>query len=165
MADRSNYADKPVNDDLHGALVEHKDRLSSNPRAYTPSDTESDYGGHSTLAEVSNGGDWSWRPARNKRFPQFEMPALNGTLKGMPEQLGRAREAAGEPGAIRYGNTVLPIRKYPKLIAGANGGWFDTLAGSHVGTRTPRRVDIEILGSDIDRSYSAGDVYSEFCPA
>lgn len=129
----SNYADRPINEDNRGALPEHRDRISSDPRAYTPSDTEADTGGHNTFAAGTSNGDWSWQLGRNKSFDQFEMPALTGTLRGMPEQLGRAREAAGEPGAVRYGNAVLPIRRYPKLIAGVNGGLFDTHAGAHAG--------------------------------
>lgn len=36
-------------------------------------------------------GDWSWKPFRNKQFPQFEMPAYKGAMRG-PAELYR-REA------------------------------------------------------------------------
>lgn len=60
---RSNYADRPNNNENQGALPEHRDRLSCNPRAYTPSEGEHEEGGYSTLM-ADAGGDWSWRPAR-----------------------------------------------------------------------------------------------------
>lgn len=48
-------------------------KLTSNPRAYTPSDTESDAG---VFNDSDHNGDWSWKPKRNEAFPQFGMPAL-----------------------------------------------------------------------------------------
>ncbi len=46
-------------------------------------------------------GDWAWKPYRDKRLGD-KMRTFLGVPKGMPEQLGRARELAGEPGAVRY---------------------------------------------------------------
>lgn len=46
-------------------------------------------------------GDWSWKPGRDAFLGDY-MKTFSGVEKGMPEQLGRAREAAGEPGAVRY---------------------------------------------------------------
>lgn len=101
----------------------------------------------SSLIERSTGGDWSWQPQLYKQDPgvflqdghvvdrtaslEELMPTLKGSSFGMPERLGRAREAAGEGGAVRYGNEVTPLRRYTKLISGVNGGMFDTLAGAH----------------------------------
>ena len=82
--------------------------------------------------ELDVGGDWSWKPRRDKSAGE-DFKTFLGVPKGMPELLGRARELEGERGAARYGNPVLPIRKYPRIIPGANGGSFDTLAGTHVG--------------------------------
>lgn len=142
MADRSNYADKPQMDEAYlppGGLP-----ISFGSRAYDPTagTDDGEGGSRSSLFENSLGGDWSWRPHRDKLltsgydkdgkyFDHFK--TFLGVPKGMPEQLGRARESAGEPGAVRYSNLVSPIRKYPRIIPGANGGSFDTLAGSHVG--------------------------------
>lgn len=64
MADRSNYSDK--NADTF-ALPEHK-IFSAGVRTYTPSDNESSGGFHSSLAEESMNGDWSWKPQRDKRL-------------------------------------------------------------------------------------------------
>lgn len=133
MADRSNYADKPISEERTGALTEHRLNLGNDARGFTPNAGETDGEGRHGNLGVSSTGDWCWQPARNKSFGQFEMPALTSTLRGMPEQLGRAREAAGEPSAVRYSNAVLPIRRYAKLIAGVNGGLFDTHAGAHAG--------------------------------
>ncbi len=76
-------------------------------------------------------GNWSWKPGRDKLLGD-KMITFLGVPKGMPEELGRAREAAGEPGAIRYGNPVLPVRQYARVIPGVNGGLFDTLAGVRI---------------------------------
>ena len=77
----------------------------SRQRKYDPSrhvgHSDNPGSGMSTLFEDSI-GDWSWKPYRDKRLGD-KMITFPGVLKGMPEQLGRAREAAGEPGAIRYG--------------------------------------------------------------
>lgn len=163
---RSNYADKAVSEDNTGALPEHRLLFGGDHRAFTPAAGASDdpNAGYGKLA-IDSTGDWAWKPGRNNTFAQFAMPAFLGVPKGMPEQLAAVRELEGEHGAVRYGNEVLPIRRYSKLIPSVIGGWFDTLAGSHVGSRTPRRADVEVLGSDIDRSYSASDSYGEFCPA
>lgn len=162
MARKSNYADKPHTDD--GYMPPGRLPVNFGSRTYDPTagSDDGEGGSRSSLFENCLGGDWSWRPYRDKMLGD-DFKTFLGVPKGMPEQLGRAREAAGERGALRYGNPVLAVRKYPKLIPGVNGGWFDTLAGSHVGNKLPRRVDIEVLGSDIDRSYSANDVYGEFC--
>jgi hypothetical protein len=71
-------------------------------RAFTPNEGEAESeGGHSKLWEDST-GDWSWKPGRDKRRLGDKMTTFHGVPKGMPEQLGRARELAGEPGAVRY---------------------------------------------------------------
>lgn len=82
----SNYADRPSND-YQGALPEHRDRLSSNPRAYTPSDGENDEGGYSTLAANSN-GDWSWKPFRDRVLGD-DLQTFTGVPPSAAELYGR----------------------------------------------------------------------------
>jgi hypothetical protein len=134
---RSNYADAPSTDE--GYLPPGQLPINFGSRTYDPTAGADDGegGAHSSLFEHSLGGDWSWQPARDRALGYGEdsdFKTFLGVPKGMPEQLGRAREVAGEPGAVRYGNPVLPIQKYPRLTPGVNGGQFDTLAGTHVGS-------------------------------
>lgn len=132
---RSNYADAPHTDESYmppGRLPINFGSRSYDPTAGTD---DGEGGSRSSLFENSLGGDWSWRLQRDRAQgygKDSTFTSFDGVSKGMPEQLGRAREAAGDPGAVHYGNAALPIRKYPRLIPGANGGTFDTLAGSHV---------------------------------
>ena len=79
---RSNYADTPIEEELHGSLPVHRDRLSSDPRAYTPSDGEDDGGYYNKLVEAAGAGDWSWQPQRYQRdsgytYSRGEIEALN----------------------------------------------------------------------------------------
>lgn len=96
-------------------------------RGFTPSDTESEGGTHGGLAEGCN-GDWSWKPHRDARrdhaYPFYGVPA------SVIESLGRARVESGAQ--FFPENEVFTIRKYARLIPGAHGGQFDTLAGVHV---------------------------------
>ena len=86
-------------------------------------------------------GDWAWKPGRNRLLNE-NMVTFLGVARGMPEQLGRTREAAGEPGAIRYGNPGLPICKHPRLIPSVTGsGFFDTRAGSSVSAQAATEIE------------------------
>ncbi len=101
-------------------LIEHKLHLGG-PRRYDPdAGAGSEEGAAMSLLTEMSVGDWSLQvyPSggliaeateggwtnylRFGRFARSFRPFF-GVPKGMPEQLGRAREAAGEPGAIRYG--------------------------------------------------------------
>lgn len=96
---RSNYADQPTVSEFTGGLPEHRDRLSSNPRAYSPADGENDEGGYSTLA-VGSGGDWSWKPyghpgARTNHLKQAPMQ----TFRGVPPSAAELyRSTMHQPG-------------------------------------------------------------------
>lgn len=87
----SNYADKSISEDHTGVLTQHRLNFGNDARGFTPTASEDDKPGrHGNLVENSN-GDWSWKPERNKQFPQFEMPAYAGAMRG-PAELYR-REA------------------------------------------------------------------------
>lgn len=63
MADRSNYADRPIAEDSQGALPEHRDRFSEEARAYTPFEGESEEGTFGT-AGIRAGSDPLFKSAR-----------------------------------------------------------------------------------------------------
>ena len=78
MADRSNYADKSADDSVLNTpeyalgLYEAR-RCAGDGRAGAGEGPSL-----SALFERSLGGDWSWKPERNRVFPPFAMPALSG---------------------------------------------------------------------------------------
>jgi hypothetical protein len=43
----------------------------------------------SGLPKELRGGDWSWKPLRNSKFAQFEMPAFTGVPPSAAELYGR----------------------------------------------------------------------------
>jgi hypothetical protein len=116
-------------------------------------------GRHAAKLRILGGdteGDWSWKPGRDKLLGE-DMVTFLGVPKGMPEQLGRAREMAGEPGAIRYGNPVLPLCKPDRFLPSVLGaGFFDTRSGvvSNNPTHHARLAEIE-RQIDFERLYSA----------
>ena len=77
------YADK---DDGDGYVpTVHKD-LRSNPRGYTPSDGEFE-GQQGMLALDSQGGDWSWKPGRDRQLGDA-MQTFRGVPPGAAELYG-----------------------------------------------------------------------------
>lgn len=95
MGSHSNYSDQKMG----GATDDAIDRtpeytLGLNEARRCSGDGRASGGAGPSLSELverSMGGDWSWKPHRNARFPQFEMPRLHGSLRG-PAELYR-REA------------------------------------------------------------------------
>lgn len=67
---RSNYADKPIDNENNGAIATHRLLYYSDSRAFVPSDGASApiYG---RLAVDAN-GDWSWKPYRDRLATMFD---------------------------------------------------------------------------------------------
>lgn len=65
--------------------------------------------GRSTLVDEQVGGYWSWKPFRD-RAAGYDKESTFTTFLGVPrsaaELVASERQAAGEPGAIRYGGIV-----------------------------------------------------------
>lgn len=113
---RSNYADKPVSEDNNGVLHQHRLTFDHMTRTYVPTASERDISGAHSNIPADACGDWSWKPARNKQFPQFEMPAFLGVPAGTAE-ISAPHEEKGlclpVSKRIRYGasvDTTLPWR-------------------------------------------------------
>jgi hypothetical protein len=57
--------------------------------------------GLSSLVERSMGGDWSWKPERDKTLGDYFV-TFRGVPPGAPEIAAHARHLRGENGAVRY---------------------------------------------------------------
>lgn len=91
MGRRAKYADSiEVQKDDDYSPPEHILHING-PRRFEPSSGTSDEHGPSLsqLVEHSS-GDWSWKPERNKHFPQFGMPAFPGVPPSAAELYGRS---------------------------------------------------------------------------
>lgn len=80
---RSNYADKPTTED--GYMPRGGLPINFGSRTYDPTvgGDDGEGGSHSSLFENSLGGDWSWKPARNKAMG-YGAESTFVTFRGVP---------------------------------------------------------------------------------
>lgn len=92
MADKSNYADKTIEESVD-TRAEYRLHLES-PRAYVPSQGQEEDGApggaalHAAGMSYEIGGDWSWKPWRDKRLAE-DFKTFRGVPAGAAELYGR----------------------------------------------------------------------------
>ncbi|HEV2178370.1 MAG TPA: hypothetical protein VGW33_14385 [Terriglobia bacterium] len=93
MADRSNYADRPTTDEDY--MPPGGFPLNFGARTYDPTAGADDgEGSRSNLFESSLGGDWSWKPARDKALGEYLR-----TFRGVPPSAAELyRHTMHQPG-------------------------------------------------------------------
>lgn len=84
MADKSNYADRPSANDTY--LPPGHLPINFGARTYDPTagGDDGEGGAHSSLFEHSLGGDWSWKPQRDRLLGK-SMVAFKGVAPGAAE--------------------------------------------------------------------------------